>query len=96
MVWVFDYTDFRIFLSDFYEGEKSSNKNFSHRYIARRIGLKSRGHFSQILSGKTNISIGFIDWFTEFLLRVCDNVSSLSQVGSASEGEAKVVTCHQD
>jgi len=49
MVWVFDYMDFRILLSDFYEGEKSSNKNFSHRYMARRIGLKSSGHFSHRL-----------------------------------------------
>ncbi len=67
MVSVFDYTDFRKFLSDFYEEKKSSNKNFSHRYIARRIGLKSSGHFSQILSGRANISIGFIDRFAEFL-----------------------------
>jgi len=64
---VFEYTDYRKFLSDFYEEKKSENKNYSHRFIARHVGFKSGGHFSQILSGKANISISFIDRLSDFL-----------------------------
>ncbi|MGA2506263.1 MAG: TIGR02147 family protein [Chitinispirillaceae bacterium] len=64
---VFEYTDYRKFLSDFYKEKKSSNKNYSHRFIARHVGFKSGGHFSLIISGKTNISISYIERLTDFL-----------------------------
>ena len=41
--------------------------SFSYRFIAGSVGFKSAGHFTQILSGKVNISIKLIDRFSEFL-----------------------------
>ena len=64
---VFEYTDYRLFLKDFYTEKRAANKAFSHRFIAERVGFKSGGHFSQILSGTANISITFIEKFAEFL-----------------------------
>lgn len=64
---VFEYTDYRLFLKDYYTEKREANKAFSHRFIAERVGFKSGGHFSQIISGKANISITFIEKFAEFL-----------------------------
>ena len=64
---VFEYSDYRKFLLDFYWEKKASQKGFSHRYIAEKVGFKSGGHFSQILSGTANISINFIERLAGFL-----------------------------
>jgi uncharacterized protein (TIGR02147 family) len=64
---VFEYSDYRKFLLDFYREKKAGQKGFSHRYIAEKVGFKSGGHFSQILSGTANISITFIERLAEFL-----------------------------
>lgn len=53
---IFAYTDYRNFLKDYYVFQRKRNKNFSHRYIAQKVGFKSAGHFSQILKGSTNLS----------------------------------------
>jgi len=60
---VFEYTDYRKFLKDFYEIEKSKDKKFTYRYLSEKAGFKSPGHFTQILSGKANISISLIERF---------------------------------
>jgi uncharacterized protein (TIGR02147 family) len=64
---IFEYTDYRKFLLDFYKNKKSLNRNFSHRYIGLHVGFKSGGHFAQILSGKANISISYIERLSDFL-----------------------------
>ena len=42
---VFEYSDYRKFLLDYYSEKKAANRNFSHRFIANRVGFKSGGHF---------------------------------------------------
>jgi uncharacterized protein (TIGR02147 family) len=64
---VFEYSDYRKFLLDFYREKKAGQKGFSHRHIAEKVGFKSGGHFSQILSGTANISITFIERLADFL-----------------------------
>ena len=64
---VFEYTDYRKYLSDFYAEKKASNRNYSHRFIAKHVGFKSGGHFSLILNGKANISIAYIERLADFL-----------------------------
>jgi uncharacterized protein (TIGR02147 family) len=54
---VFDYCDFRLLLKDLYAFSKKKNIKFSYRFIALRAGFKSAGFFSQIIQGKTNISM---------------------------------------
>lgn len=56
MVSVFDYDDPRAFLRDAYDARKQEDPQFSHRYIASRLGVKSSGVFGQILTGKLKIS----------------------------------------
>jgi len=67
MIDIFQYTDYRKFLSDFYEAEKKRNPHYSHRYIAQKVGFTSSGFFSKILQEKTNISNDLSLRFAEFL-----------------------------
>jgi uncharacterized protein (TIGR02147 family) len=67
MIDIFQYTDYRKFLADFYEAEKKRNPHYSHRYIAQKVGFTSSGFFSKILQGKTNISSDLALRFADFL-----------------------------
>lgn len=67
MVDLYEYTDYRKYLRDYYEAKRASFKVFTHRHIAKAIGFKSTGTFAQILQGKTNISPQTILNFTRFL-----------------------------
>jgi uncharacterized protein (TIGR02147 family) len=52
-----EYSDYRLLLKDLFTERKQKNPNFSHRYIAMRAGFKSPGFFSQIVKGKSNVSV---------------------------------------
>jgi uncharacterized protein (TIGR02147 family) len=56
MISVFNYTDFRKFLSDLFAEKKAANKSFTYRYIAQVAEFKSAGFFSQVLKGTTKLS----------------------------------------
>jgi uncharacterized protein (TIGR02147 family) len=64
---IFEYSDYRIFLKDYYESRKHNNPEFTYRYIAEHVGFKSAGHFTQILKGSINLSISMASNFAEFL-----------------------------
>jgi uncharacterized protein (TIGR02147 family) len=63
---LFDYTDYREYLKDFYESRKKDDPHFSHRYIAAKVGFDS-GYFTKIIQGKRNISYKMISKFAQFL-----------------------------
>ncbi len=67
MVDIFLYSNYRLFLKDFYEQKKKSNHNFSYRYIAQKVGFKSAGHFTQIIKGQANISSHLVTRFCSFI-----------------------------
>ncbi len=54
---IFDHSDYRQVLKELYQARKDLDPKFSYRFIALRAGFKSAGFFSQILQGKTNISM---------------------------------------
>jgi uncharacterized protein (TIGR02147 family) len=54
---IYDYSDFRLLLRDLYFERKKRDAKFSYRFMANKAGFKSAGFFSQIIQGKTNISI---------------------------------------
>jgi uncharacterized protein (TIGR02147 family) len=64
---VFQFTDFRKYLREFYEDRKRANPRFSHRMIAQKVGFRSSGLFAQILSGQTNLSESMVERFLPFL-----------------------------
>ena len=53
---IFQYTDYRRFLSDYHRERKARDPKFSHRFLALQAGLKSTGFFAELISGKKNLS----------------------------------------
>jgi uncharacterized protein (TIGR02147 family) len=56
MVSVFDFLDYRQYLAEYYRFKKSVNKHFSYRLIADKAGIPSTGYFSEVLSGRRNLT----------------------------------------
>lgn len=67
MVGLYQYTDYRKYLRDYYEAKRVLQKEFTHRFIAQAMGFKSTGTFAQVLQGKTNISAQTVLRFVNFL-----------------------------
>lgn len=53
---VFDYTDYRKYLSEYYQTQKVCNKAFSYRYFARKAGISSSGFYKELVDGKRSLS----------------------------------------
>ena len=63
MVNVFDYSDFRKYLADYYADKKKENPRYSYQVIANRAGIKNKGFIYNIIKGKKallNSNIGKI------------------------------------
>jgi|WetSurMetagenome_2_1015567.scaffolds.fasta_scaffold148597_2 uncharacterized protein (TIGR02147 family) len=56
MVNVFDYTDFRKYLAEYYEEKKRNNPRFSYQIIADKAGIKSKGFIYNIINGEKVLS----------------------------------------
>lgn len=61
---IFDYSDYRQFIKDYYEGRKTLNPTFSFRYLAQKAGINSAPFFKFIIEGKRNLT-------TATLLKTC-------------------------
>ena len=57
---VFDYTDYRTYLSDYYKNQKKVNKAFSYRFFTKRAQIKSSGFYKELLDGKRSLSRSLI------------------------------------
>lgn len=64
---VFDYLDYRALLADWYREHKTAKNGVSYRSIAARVGYASPGFFTQILQGKTNISLETTQGFADLM-----------------------------
>jgi uncharacterized protein (TIGR02147 family) len=53
---IFEYTDYRLFLRDFYEYTKQSKPYFSFRFIASRVGINP-GFIFRLMSGKVHLGL---------------------------------------
>jgi uncharacterized protein (TIGR02147 family) len=56
MIDIFEYTDYRKYLSDVYAERKRENPAFSYKHIARKAGLNSKGFVYNIINGKKVLS----------------------------------------
>lgn len=53
---VFDYTDYRRYLSDYYAFQKKANKVFSYRFFAQKAGFSSPAFYKELVDGKRGLS----------------------------------------
>ena len=53
---IFEYNDYRQYLSDYYVHKKSNNPNYSHRVFAKQAGISSPSYLLMIINGERNLS----------------------------------------
>lgn len=56
MLNIFNYTDFRKYLTDYYEEKKKENPKFSYRYLTSLGGINA-GNFAKMLKGERNFTL---------------------------------------
>ncbi len=62
---IYDYTDYRRYLKDYYEEQKARFPAFSYRYFAKRAGFNSSGLYKDIVDGRTGITRSMILRFSK-------------------------------
>ena len=90
MIDIYQYTDYRKYLRDYYEAKRASQKEFTHRHIAQAMGFKSTGTFAQILQGKTNISAQTLAHFIRFLSLKKDDADYFELMVQFSQNKSHV------
>jgi uncharacterized protein (TIGR02147 family) len=53
---IFTYTDFRLFLADYYRDHKERNPSFSYQILADKAGFPNRGFIYNVIKGSKNFS----------------------------------------
>ncbi len=56
MLNVFEYTNYRKFLLDFYHEQKSKNESFSYQIMANKAGFRSKSFIKLVIDGKKNLT----------------------------------------
>ena len=64
---IFEYTDYRMYLGDYYTAAKANTKAFSYRYFSRKAGYSSPNFLKLVVEGKRNLSSDSIDRFGKAL-----------------------------
>ena len=62
---IYDYTDYRKYLDDYYKDQKSSTAYFSYRYFAGKARIGSIGLYKDVVNGKQSLSRRAITKFSE-------------------------------
>jgi uncharacterized protein (TIGR02147 family) len=65
LIRIFDYTDYRDYLDDYYKDQKSRNAYFSYRYFAGKANISSIGLYKDVVKGKQSLSRRAISKFSE-------------------------------
>ncbi len=55
MVTIYDYEDYREYLSDYYKKKKAQNPNFSYQVFSNMAKFKNKSFFHLVISGKKNL-----------------------------------------
>ena len=54
---VYEYLDYRIFLSDWFDAKKKENSRYSHRLFVRQTGQKSPSFLADVIKGRRNLTL---------------------------------------
>lgn len=53
---IYEYSDYRTYLRDYYEDQKSRNPAFSYRFLSLRAEVASSAFFKLVIEGKRNLT----------------------------------------
>jgi uncharacterized protein (TIGR02147 family) len=58
---LFNYTDYRLFLADYYKWHKENTRGFSHRLMAGNLGFTSPNFLKLVIDGERNLGRKSLD-----------------------------------
>lgn len=61
---IFDYSNYRDFLRDYYKHSKESNPNFSYRYFSQKAGCSSPNFLHLVIGGNRNLGKDYVPRFS--------------------------------
>jgi uncharacterized protein (TIGR02147 family) len=64
---IYDFSDYRAYLHDWFWQAKKTNKKLSFRYVAKQLGLSSPNHFHLVVSQKRHLSEKSFEKVVRFL-----------------------------
>jgi uncharacterized protein (TIGR02147 family) len=53
---IYEYSDYRQYIKDYYNYNKNRNANFSYRYLSSKAGINSASFFKSIIEGERNLT----------------------------------------
>jgi uncharacterized protein (TIGR02147 family) len=62
---VFNYTDYRKYLLDYYNEQKKTRRAFSYRFFAAKAGINSVGLYKDVIDGRQSLGRGLILKFSK-------------------------------
>jgi len=60
---IFEYIDYRLFLRDYYNGQKQATRHFSFRYFAQKAGINSPSFLKHVIDGTRNLTPAVVEKF---------------------------------
>lgn len=84
---IFEYSDYRTYLRDYYVTEKSRRPAFSYRYFARRAGHTSPNFLKLVIEGKRNLGPASVSAFARALELDTEEASFFAEL--VAHGQAK-------
>lgn len=64
---IFEYIDYRKYLSEYYQEKKETTQYFSYRYFAQKIGVNSPSFLKNVIEGKRNLTSNMAERFAKVL-----------------------------
>jgi uncharacterized protein (TIGR02147 family) len=60
---IFEFTDYRKFLAEYYRNKKETSRYFSYRYFSQKIGFNSPSFLKAVIEGKRNLTRQMLERF---------------------------------
>jgi uncharacterized protein (TIGR02147 family) len=64
---IFEYIDFRKYLTAWREAEKENNPGLTHEYLSAKLGQKNRAYFGDLEKGRRTVGQGVLERLTKLL-----------------------------
>ncbi len=89
---IYGYTDFRVYLKDYYEVRKASQKGYSYRAFSKAAGFSSPNFLKLVIDGTRNIGPEAVEKFIValgFKAKVADYFRTLVKLNQAKDDAEK-------
>ena len=91
---VYGYTEYRVYLRDFYEWRKASERGYSFRLFARKAGFSSPNMLQLVMEGKRNLTNDSMEKFIKGLQlsgHMADYFRHMVKMNQSASDDEKIV-----